>query len=76
MIFQKKCGKSSLDKYYFEINDDKIDLSLIILSLELILIDLSLIILSLELIFLQKAIFVIVTITIKQEDSSLLLVVT
>ena len=26
VIFQKKCRKSTLDKYYFQINDDKIDI--------------------------------------------------
>ena len=26
VIFQKKCRKSSLDKYYFHINDNKIDI--------------------------------------------------
>ena len=26
LIFQKKCRKSTYDKYYFQINDDKIDI--------------------------------------------------
>ena len=27
MIFEKKCRKSTYDKYYFQINDDKIDIA-------------------------------------------------